>query len=38
MADFSYDYNFIVDCLEDEHQRRAVHTTNTDGNKNEPQK
>ena len=27
MADICEDYNFIVDQLEDEHQRRTVHTT-----------
>ena len=26
MADVCKDYNYIVDCLEDEHQRREVHT------------
>ena len=28
MADICVDYNHIVDTLEDEHQRRTVHTTN----------
>jgi len=26
MADVCEDYNYLVDSLEDEHQRRAVHT------------
>lgn len=27
MADICEDFNYIVDMLEDEHQRRTVHTT-----------